>query len=431
MTIHRVQNSEAATKGESWFGLAESGALNKVQSAILALNKIDVLDTTQDGTDQWQNAENRYNEDISKVENLIITRLRDKLSTCSTASDMFRCFSKFNALFIRPKIRGAIHEYQTLLIERVKDDIKKLHAKFTSQKHSSTMIASRDIPPVSAAIIWARQIQRQLALYMRRVEDVLGKGWEQYAEGQKLYQDDLAFQKQLDTTHIFNSWLAQALKQNAVKGHIFALARTRNVLELQVNFDSTLISIFKEVRNLAHLSFQIPHTIANLANDAKRIYPFAVALIETVRTYHKTLHLLSSLPHCKILVASTHTDVQKLLSRGMSLKWDYFMNLSDSASDNRHVVFVGDLSAQVIAFQDKVSICASRVGEINSLINSLATVEHTHIAFKNVLGSIQKIVDSFHFESFSNLEHWILLLDDSIEKKLILRLSKSMKVCYF
>ena len=34
----------------------------------------------------------------------------------------------------------------------------------------------RDLPAISGAIIWARQIERQLGLYMNRVEDVLGKG---------------------------------------------------------------------------------------------------------------------------------------------------------------------------------------------------------------------------------------------------------------
>ena len=42
---------------------------------------------------------------------------------------MFRVFSKFNALFVRPKIRGAIQEYQTQLIDSVKEDIKRLHDK--------------------------------------------------------------------------------------------------------------------------------------------------------------------------------------------------------------------------------------------------------------------------------------------------------------
>jgi dynein heavy chain 1 len=33
-------------------------------------------------------------------------------------------------LFVRPHIRGAIREYQTQLIQRVKDDIEALHEKF-------------------------------------------------------------------------------------------------------------------------------------------------------------------------------------------------------------------------------------------------------------------------------------------------------------
>ena len=44
----------------------------------------------------------------------------------------------------------------------------------------------RDLPPISGAIIWARQIERQCLTYTERVEDVLGHGWELYAEGQKL-----------------------------------------------------------------------------------------------------------------------------------------------------------------------------------------------------------------------------------------------------
>ena len=46
---------------------------------------------------------------------------------------MFQIFSRFNALFVRPHIRGAIREYQTQLIQRVKDDIETLHEKFKVQ----------------------------------------------------------------------------------------------------------------------------------------------------------------------------------------------------------------------------------------------------------------------------------------------------------
>lgn len=65
-----------------------------------------------------------------RVETRITAHLRDQLGTAKNANEMFRIFSRFNALFVRPHIRGAIREYQTQLIQRVKDDIESLHEKF-------------------------------------------------------------------------------------------------------------------------------------------------------------------------------------------------------------------------------------------------------------------------------------------------------------
>lgn len=72
----------------------------------------------------------RYDERIDRVETRITAKLRDQLGTAKNANEMFRIFSRFNALFVRPHIRGAIREYQTQLIQRVKDDIEALHEKF-------------------------------------------------------------------------------------------------------------------------------------------------------------------------------------------------------------------------------------------------------------------------------------------------------------
>lgn len=52
------------------------------------------------------------------------------------------------------------------------------------------------------AIIWARQIERQLSTYMQRVEDVLGKSWESDAEGQKLKAEGDQFRQKLNTEQV-------------------------------------------------------------------------------------------------------------------------------------------------------------------------------------------------------------------------------------
>lgn len=67
---------------------------------------------------------------IFQVESRITAHLRDQLGTAKNANEMFRIFSRFNALFVRPHIRGAIREYQTQLIQHVKDDIDRLHEQF-------------------------------------------------------------------------------------------------------------------------------------------------------------------------------------------------------------------------------------------------------------------------------------------------------------
>src|ERR1700753_3114180 len=121
------------------------------------------------------------------------------------------------------------------------------------------MSQMRDLPPIAGAILWARQIERQLLMYMKRVEDVLGKGWELYAEGAKLQSESLTFKKKLDTRPIFESWLQDVNRRNVtIAGRLFNINKNRalgNILELVVNFDSQVIALFKEVRNLLWLNF--------------------------------------------------------------------------------------------------------------------------------------------------------------------------------
>lgn len=65
----------------------------------------------------------------------------------------------------------------------------------------------RDLPPVSGAIIWARQLENQLNTYIQRVEDVLGKQWEMDIEGKKLKEDGDSFRRKLNTDQIFEKWI--------------------------------------------------------------------------------------------------------------------------------------------------------------------------------------------------------------------------------
>ena len=102
----------------------------EVNLAYENVKEVDCLDISREGVEAWDAAVRRYQERIDRVETRITAHLRDQLGTAKNANEMFRIFSRFNALFVRPHIRGAIREYQTQLIQRVKDDIEALHEKF-------------------------------------------------------------------------------------------------------------------------------------------------------------------------------------------------------------------------------------------------------------------------------------------------------------
>ncbi|OAQ30330.1 dynein heavy chain [Linnemannia elongata AG-77] len=422
---------------------ASRTALEIEESESVSLSDVNAV---EEGTEIWVTAEVSYNERVSRVENQIIARLRDRLGIAKNANEMFRVFSKFNALFVRPKIRGAIQEYQTQLIDKVKDDIKKLHDKFKMQyRHSDAFYMSqlRDLPPISGHIIWARQIERQLSTYMKRVEDVLGKGWELYAEGQKLQSESSSFKKKLDTRPIYEAWFAEITRRElSVSGPLFEITRNRaqgNVLQLGVNFDAQIITLFKEVRNLLWLKYQVPHQVSIIAKDAKRVYPIAVSLMETIRTYSQMVNKVQRHGEIATLVAGYRNDAQKMVSKGVNLRWEHFANTYGSvtsyinpgsaadARENRHIVFVREFASVVSIFQDKVDSLIAIYDDIMKLIDELPVCPFVHTTFSSIILRIQKLIDRLNLESYSNLDQWVSQLDAKVEALLVGRLQQAIK----
>ena len=56
---------------------------------------------------------------------------------------------------------------------------------------------------------------------MRRVEDVLGKGWENHVEGQRLKADGDSFRQKLNTQELFDDWSRKVGSLSKVKYGLF------------------------------------------------------------------------------------------------------------------------------------------------------------------------------------------------------------------
>ena len=330
---------------------------------------------------------------------------------------MFRIFSRFNDLFVRPHIRGAIREYQTQLIQRVKDDIEKSKVQ-CNQSKACKMSYARDLPPVSGSIIWAKQIDRQLTAYMRRVEDVLGKGWANHVEGQKLKADGDSFRAKLNTQEIFDDWARKVQQRNlGVSGRIFAIENIRarsgrgNQFKLKVNFLPEIIQLSKEVRNLKNLGFRVPLAIVSKAHQANQLYPFAISLIESVRAYERSLDKMEARPNITRLVAGLRKDVQQLVTDGCALVWESY----------KLDPYVQRLAEMVDTFQEKVGDLLVIEEEIDIDVHSLQTSAYSVNTFSDILNKTQKAVDDL------SLHAWVANLDESLETKVAGRLEAGIR----
>ncbi|XP_056446392.1 cytoplasmic dynein 1 heavy chain 1 [Gadus chalcogrammus] len=412
---------------EVLFDAADANAIEEVNLAYENVKEVDGLDVSKEGMEAWEAAMKRYDERIDRVETRITARLRDQLGTAKNANEMFRIFSRFNALFVRPHIRGAIREYQTQLIQRVKDDIESLHDKFKvqyPQSQACKMSHVRDLPPVSGSIIWAKQIDRQLTAYMKRVEDVLGKGWENHVEGLKLKQDGDSFRAKLNTQEIFDDWARKVQQRNlGVSGRIFTIessrarGRTGNMLKLKVNFLPEIITLSKEVRNLKWLSFRVPLAIVNKAHQANQLYPFAISLIESVRTYERTCEKVEERSSISLLVAGLKKEVQALVTEGIALVWESY----------KLDPYVQRLAETVFNFQEKVDDLLLIEEKIDLEVRSLDTCMFENKIFSEILNRVQKAVDDLNLHSYSNLPIWVNKLDIEIERILGVRLQAGLR----
>ena len=157
---------------------------------------------------------------------------------------------------------------------------------------------------------------------MKRVEDVLGKGWENHIEGKTLKSDGDSFRLKLNTQELFEDWQRKVTsKQLGVTGFIFSIENVRSrqanmgkQLRLKVNFMPEIITLSKEVRNLKWLGFRVPLAIVNKAHQANQLYPFAISLIETVRTYERTCAKVEEKSNTALLVAGMRRDIQNCVA---------------------------------------------------------------------------------------------------------------------
>ena len=118
------------------------------------------------------------------------------------------------------------------------------------------------------------------------------------------------------------------------------------------------------------------------------------------------------------LVAESRKQAQQQMLRGLQIQWK-----TDSTVDK----YSKELRKCVSDFEDGVNDVIEKINQIDSHLEDLNTSELEQEIMAQKIEQIQKIIDLFDIEGYSNLKIWVEELDKRISDILIDRLEKTIK----
>jgi hypothetical protein len=278
-------------------------ALKEVDEAPLSLfASVDVLDLSPRGEAVFASALDGYDRKVDAIEEHLAKLLRDKLSSCQDAEDMFRVFARFNPLLTRTRVRVAVKEFQLQLMNTVGQAVQKLQSKFTHKYESSSascIATIRGIPPVSGKILWAKQMERQVHALMKRMSHVLGKEWGQHLEGRQLRRSCDELLSKLDSRAYFRNWVSEWERElssdtnSKLNTFPIIIVREGKLLVANANFDEKHEYLSREIRYLKWLGYErdIPRTIALVSEEAMARHHHASKFIFVSNLLHLSLFI--------------------------------------------------------------------------------------------------------------------------------------------
>lgn len=387
-------------KGANSLGNATAKETNpekEVAKAYEAVKEVNYLDLSHAGHQAWQSSMQYYKNHIVGIETQLASHLRDQLGSCKSADDMFSIFSRYNALFVRPHIQTAIREYQTVLIDRVREDIHILQETIIDPKKMELaiiVVEGYDIPEFSAKVMWLRQNELQLNMNMKRIADVLGDQWINHLEGKELKKECDLLKKQLDTSVMFKEWSDKVLsKCKTTTDRLFCVEKQQRdgkvICRLRVNYSPDSIRIAKEVRNLKNMGFRIPFKIMSYSHGISSYNPYAISLMESVRIYESTNEIVSFRPSVEHLVAGHRHIIHELLCEGYKTDWNNFKLES----------YVGKFGDAVNNFLEKVTDLIEYLDKIDVELSALDKCQYNEDTISQIIGSIQKSIDQIDRKS--------------------------------
>lgn len=128
------------------------------------------------------------------------------------------------------------------------------------------------------------------------------------------------------------------------------------------------------------LGFRVPLPVVNMAHNTNQLYPLAISLIESVRTYENTCCKIdeNQRHNISLLCSGMRREVQLLIAEGIPLTWDWY----------RLSMYVQRFAETVLQFQEKVDDLLITIREIDKEVKELETCVYSKVVYEEILGNV-------------------------------------------
>ncbi|SSD59863.1 related to Dynein heavy chain, cytoplasmic [Saccharomycodes ludwigii] len=361
---------------------------------------------------------------LDKVRLFIQDEILRSVASKSPDDQVFAILQKYKSFNLQEILTDNIRN--TLLL-KLESKIKVL-CKLDKIDYNELNI-TMDIPVIYSKLIWNRQTKKRLHILFDNCELILGNGWQSTLQGSHLYQPYLMVKDQLDENKIYQTWLnnievAVTNQVFSVRSAIFKVVKGPfNTYELLVNFNYNLLHIFKEVRNLLRLGFDIPSNVLKAANILRSIHPFALKLQNTIQVFvlickkqliEKDLTTILLVPDIK--------DIFDILKKSINCTWDTLPLFNEEIiSDDNNLI--GIVSTKTEDLLQKCRTLNKFKLKLTHFLGLLLAVDLTNNSnLTSIMFNIKSLVKKLVIQDFSNINLFLENLNraifDNLQKNL-------------
>ncbi|XP_075905861.1 cytoplasmic dynein 2 heavy chain 1 [Nelusetta ayraudi] len=245
----------------------------------------------------WRAAVAQFERLMTPSEQEVAGRLKGHIADVQdNPRQLLLVFQKHKELIRRPTVSKELQSERETLLARLLDYSKGLKSDFESRCHGNPGDKSgppigRNLPDVVNRIVWVQQLVHKVEDSVCISEALLSDlpGFKSFIR----FSDDLLEVLRGFEQEQFEDWSRDILSGLANPKSGISLQASSRVMDLdhadgrlKIQYSDRLVSLLREVRQLAALGFAIPAKIQQAANTADKFYRQAVVLKQVAHFYN-------------------------------------------------------------------------------------------------------------------------------------------------